>query len=131
MSLPPALKVNAPGKRRVIALDNCSTHVDQAVIEVITSAGHKIKYLPPYSPDFNPIELTFSVLKSWLRRNYSYTRHIYNNFGDYLQYAITRSQCDRFARQCFRHAANGLYLEQEEKDRFLALVQRGRDDLLN
>lgn len=131
MSLLPALEVNAPGKRRVIALDNCSTHVAPEVLDTITSAGHEIKYLPPYSPDYNPIELTFSVLKSWMRRNYSYTRHIYTNFGDYLQYAITRSRCDRFARQHFRHAANGLYLEQCERDRFLEWVQRGTEEQLN
>jgi transposase len=51
------------GRPMVIVMDNCSTHVAENVREAIESQGHILKYLPPYSPDFNPIELSFSVLK--------------------------------------------------------------------
>ena len=34
------------------------------------NAGIKLEYLPPYSPDFNPIEEAFAELKAWIRRNY-------------------------------------------------------------
>ena len=110
---------------RVIVLDNASTHSDPAIAEAIQAAGHIPRYLPPYSPDYNPIELSFSVLKAWLQRNYVWTRHIYEkeNFGQYLTRAIRLSRCDRFAREHFRHAANGLYLEEGENERFRAWIR--------
>ena len=42
---------------RVIVLDNCSTQCDPAITEAIEEASHLVRFLPPYSPDFNPIEL--------------------------------------------------------------------------
>jgi hypothetical protein len=73
-----------------------------------------VKYLPPYSPDFNPIELTFATLKAWIRRHYHYLRPAYQNFGDFIRAAIERSRCDRFARRQFCHAAGGVYMRMEE-----------------
>ncbi|KAF2174675.1 hypothetical protein K469DRAFT_613756, partial [Zopfia rhizophila CBS 207.26] len=66
-------------------------------------------FLPPYSPDFNPIELTFGVLKAWIRRNYPYMRRQYTNFGDFLKACIQQSRCDQFAQKHFKYAADGLY----------------------
>ncbi len=100
----------------MIVLDNCSAHVDSRVEQIIEAAGHLIRYLPPYSPDFNPIELTFSVLKAWLRRNYCFIRSAYTNFGEFLSSAIELSHCDRFAHEQFRHAAGGIYIEQRVLD---------------
>jgi transposase len=54
----------------VVVMDNNSTHVDEVIVSAIEAGGHIVRFLPPYSPDFNPIELTFSVLKAWLQRNY-------------------------------------------------------------
>ena len=60
--------------------------------------GCLIKYLPPYSPDYNPIELTFSILKAWMRRHFEAFRHVFqNDFKGFLRYAIENSSCDRFA----------------------------------
>lgn len=103
----------------VVVLDNVSIHTNAVVEQVLQAAGHIVRYLPPYSPDFNPIELTFSVLKSWIRRNYYYLRSMFNstNFGGFLEMAIQESRCDRFARKHFRYAAGSLYLEQGELDR--------------
>ena len=65
-----------------------------------------MKYLPPYSPDYNPIELTFSVLKSWIRRHFhEIWPHYEGTFGDFLRYAIERSRCDQHAKAHFKHAA--------------------------
>ena len=50
----------------VIVMDNNSTHLDEVIASAIEAEGHIIRFLPPYSPDFNPIELAFSVLKAWL-----------------------------------------------------------------
>ncbi len=54
------------GKSLVIMLDNCSAHVDPRVEQMIEAHGHLIHYLPPYLSDFNSIELTFSVFKTWI-----------------------------------------------------------------
>jgi transposase len=53
----------------VIVLDNVSIHVKNHVAKVVEATGHLIRYLPPYSPDYNPIELTFSVIKAWMKHN--------------------------------------------------------------
>jgi transposase len=45
------------GRPMLIVMDNCSTHTNDSVKELIESRGHLLRYLPPYSPDFNPIEL--------------------------------------------------------------------------
>ncbi len=64
-----------------------------------------MRYLPPYSPDYNPIELTFSVLKAWVRRHFDETwPHFEGTFGDFLHYAVERSGCDRYPRQHFKHS---------------------------
>ena len=42
--------------------------------ELILTRGMRLLYLPPYSPDFNPIEEAFSAIKSWIRANREYTR---------------------------------------------------------
>ncbi len=117
-ALLPALRQNGDARPRVVILDNVSVHIDAAITEAIEAEGHLVRFLPPYSPDFNPIELSFSVLKAWFHRNYVWTRSLYSNFGEYVVWAIGASKCDRFAREQFRHAAGGLYLEEGELQRF-------------
>ncbi|MDV3348137.1 transposase [Leptothoe sp. LEGE 181152] len=48
-------------------MDNCSVHLGETVRELIEAAGAKLIYLPPYSPDFSPIENCWSKLKSRLK----------------------------------------------------------------
>ncbi|MDE4579872.1 IS630-like element ISRm10 family transposase [Sinorhizobium meliloti] len=52
----------------VVVMDNLSSHKGPRVREMIESVGAKLEYLPPYSPDFNPIENAFSKLKALLRK---------------------------------------------------------------
>lgn len=59
-----------PGPNSVLVLDNCSIHKAPEIRELIESRGMRLEFLPPYSPDFNPIEEGFSALKARLRRNY-------------------------------------------------------------
>ena len=56
----------APGD--VVVLDNLSSHKGRAVRAAIRNAGAHILFLPPYSPDLNPIEQVFAKLKHLLRR---------------------------------------------------------------
>lgn len=51
----------------VVVLDNLAVHKPPEVRAAIEAAGARLHFLPPYSPDFNPIELVFSKLKAFLR----------------------------------------------------------------
>jgi transposase len=51
----------------VVVLDNLAVHKQPAVRALIEAVGASLRFLPPYSPDFNPIELAFAKLKALLR----------------------------------------------------------------
>ena len=53
---------------QVVVMDNLSAHKPARVRELIESRGCKLIYLPPYSPDFNPIEEAFAKIKGILRQ---------------------------------------------------------------
>jgi transposase len=57
-------------------MDNARIHHDDDLVAAVEDIGRKILYLPPYSPDLNPIETAFSAIKSWLRR--------YRDFANYF-----------------------------------------------
>jgi len=63
-------KVLVPSLRReqVVVMDNLSAHKGKRVRELVESAGCELLYLPPYSPDFSPIEEAFSKVKGLLRK---------------------------------------------------------------
>jgi len=52
----------------VVIMDDLSSHKGQRVRDLIEAAGASLLYLPPYSPDFNPIENAFAKLKAMLRK---------------------------------------------------------------
>jgi len=54
-----------------VIMDNLPTHKGSDVRRAIEAAGATLRYLPPYSPDFNPIENAFSKLKAFLRHGCS------------------------------------------------------------
>ena len=51
----------------IVIMDNLSAHKRQAAIDLIESTGAKVRFLPPYSPDLNPIEKMWSKIKQFLR----------------------------------------------------------------
>lgn len=51
----------------IVVMDNLRTHYDAVAIALIEARGASIKFLPPYSPDFNPIEKMWSKIKNLLR----------------------------------------------------------------
>jgi transposase len=83
----------------VLVMDNCKIHKHTEILEAITarcvlktcshfqklmqSRGMLVEFLPPYSPDFNPIELAFSAMKYHLQCN-----------GDYVRFAMTEMDND-------------------------------------
>ena len=52
----------------IVVMDNLPAHKPKAVREAIEKAGAQLRFLPPYSPDFNPIEMAFSKFKAFLKR---------------------------------------------------------------
>lgn len=52
----------------IVVMDNLSSHKVKGIVEAIESVGAFVKFLPPYSPDFNPIELMWSKMKAILRK---------------------------------------------------------------
>jgi len=52
----------------IVIIDNLPAHKREEVREIIEAAGATLRYLPPYSPDFNPIEQSFAKLKAHLRK---------------------------------------------------------------
>jgi len=62
-------QVLVPTLRRgdVVVLDNLAAHKQPEVRAAIEQVGAQLRFLPPYSPDFNPIELAFAKLKAFLR----------------------------------------------------------------
>ena len=56
------------GPGDVVVMDNLSAHKVPGVREAIEATGANLLYLPPYSPDFNPIEQLFAKLKALLRK---------------------------------------------------------------
>jgi transposase len=51
----------------IVIMDNLSSHKVKGVVEAIESVGASVQFLPPYSPDLNPIEMAFSKLKRLIR----------------------------------------------------------------
>ena len=66
----PEMKVLVPELRcgDIVIMDNLSSHKRASVRELIEAAGATLLSLPPYSPDFNPIEKAFARLKAMLRK---------------------------------------------------------------
>jgi transposase len=59
----------APKLRRgdIVVMDNLSSHKHDVIRTLIEARGAMVEYLPPYSPDLNPIEKCWSKVKAWLR----------------------------------------------------------------
>lgn len=89
--LVPAL---SPGD--VVIMDNLGSHKRPGVRAAIEAAGARLLYLPPYSPDFNPIENAFSKLKALLRKAAERTvEGLWSTIGELLK-AFTPQECANF-----------------------------------
>jgi transposase len=64
-----------PAKHSVLVMDNARIHHNEDLVAAVEDIGCRILYLPPYSPDLNPIETAFSALKSWLKRYRDLVNH--------------------------------------------------------
>lgn len=84
----------------VVVMDNLPAHKVKGVREAIESAGCDLWYLPPYSPDFNPIEKLWSKAKSWLRRVEAKTFDVLSDaVADALR-AVQADECRNYFTSC-------------------------------
>jgi transposase len=84
----------------VVVLDNLAVHKQPAVRTAIEQVGARVRFLPPYSPDFNAIELAFAKLKAFLRaarpRNFEQVCRL---IAIALE-LFTPDECAAYARHC-------------------------------
>jgi transposase len=84
----------APGQ--TVFMDNLPAHKVSGVREAIEKTGASLRYLPPYSPDFNPIEQFFAKLKALLRKAAERSVDgLWNRIGDILN-ALKLDECPRY-----------------------------------
>jgi transposase len=88
-------RVLVPNLRQgdIVIMDNLSSHKGPRVRALIEAAGATLRYLPPYSPDFNPIEKAFAKLKALLRKEAARTvEALWSSTGRIID-LITPAEC--------------------------------------
>lgn len=90
----------------VVVMDNLSSHKSQRTRELIEGAGAELWFLPPYSPDLNPIEMIFSKVKQMLRSLACRTRQALWQTMQSVLDRVTASD----AANCFQHCGYSLRL---------------------
>jgi transposase len=84
------------GPGDIVVMDNLSSHKSPAVRQAIEAAGASLLYLPPYSPDFNPIENAFAKLKALLRAAAERTVDgLWSTIGDLID-RFTPDECANY-----------------------------------
>ena len=92
----------------VVVLDNLAVHKQPEVRAAIEAVGAQLRFLPPYSPDFNPIELAFAKLKAFLRAARPRTfDHVCALIAAALE-LFTQTECRNFVRHCGYFVATAL-----------------------
>lgn len=87
-----------PGQ--TVILDNLSVHKAAEAEELLTTAGCRLLFLPPYSPDFSPIELAFSQLKAFLRSVGARTQEALDQARMTALECVTAADADAYFRHC-------------------------------
>jgi transposase len=91
----------------VVVMDNLSSHKRQRTRERIEGAGAAVLFLPPYSPDYNPIEMIFAKVKQLLRSLACRTRETLWNAMQWVLDQVSGSD----AANCFAHCGYTLHVE--------------------
>lgn len=82
----------------IVIMDNLASHKVSGVQEAVEARGAKVLYLPPYSPDLNPIEQAFAKLKALLRKAAERTiEGLWKKIGELLD-TFSRSECLNYFR---------------------------------
>ncbi len=91
----------------IVVMDNLSSHKRDRIRELIETHQAKLAYLPPYSPDLNPIELVFSKIKQHLRSLKTRTQ---DALWQSMQ-AVLDTVTPSYAINCYRHAGYTLHVD--------------------
>lgn len=84
----------------IVIMDNLASHKAVGVRQAIEEVGADLWYLPPYSPDLNPIEKLWSKVKAWLRRVSARTFDTLTQaIGDALR-AVQTNECRNYFKSC-------------------------------
>ena len=86
----------------ILVMDNASIHHNMGLEDALYRQGVSIEYLPPYSPDFNPIELTFYTLKEWIRRHAAEAER-FGTYGEFVLDAVEQAigdNCSEYFKTC-------------------------------
>ena len=90
----------ALGPGDVVVLDNLAAHKVDGVRQALAAAGASLLYLPPYSPDLNPIEQLFAKLKALLRKAAARTKdELWSTIGRALA-IVPPAECARYLNHC-------------------------------
>ena len=84
----------------IVIMDNLRVHKSSAVSELISSVGATVIYLPPYSPDFNPIEKMWSKMKYFLRKWKIRAKNLLPKAVDKVLSLVTTSDCEGWFSCC-------------------------------
>lgn len=84
----------------VVVMDNLSSHKVQGIVEAIAAVGAEVRYLPPYSPDLNPIELAFSKFKKLLRDGAQRTADKLTELCGRVLDLFTEHECRNYLQHC-------------------------------
>ena len=95
-----------PGRRSVIVLDNAAVHMKYLIDAECAAKGVIVLYLPPYSFDYNPIELAFNIAKMKLQRDHGngvlpMNVKIHEIFRECVSSCLTADQCCNLFEHCF------------------------------
>lgn len=95
-----------PEPKSVLIMDNASFHRSERIEQMCLGKGVKLVYLPPYSPDLNPIEEFFAELKAFIRRHWqSYADNPDQGFDNFLEWCVDKvGSKEESARGHFRNA---------------------------
>lgn len=83
-----------------VVMDNLSSHKSVAVSDSIEATGAKLLFLPPYSPDLNPIEKMWSKVKACLRAESKRTKQTLTTAIGKALKTVTAADCQGFFRSC-------------------------------
>jgi putative transposase len=82
----------------IVLVDNLGSHRARAIRDAILMAGAKLAFLPPYSPDLNPIEQVFAKVKHWLRLAQARSIDAIHHHLGRLVGGVTPSECANYFR---------------------------------
>ncbi len=104
-------QILAPALRRgdVVVLDNLAVHKHPAIQAAIERVGARLRFLPPYSPDFNPIEQAFAKLKAFFR---AARPRSFDHVNTLVASALPRfepAECTNYVRNCGYRVATPLW----------------------